>query len=260
MSTIAIMQPYFFPYLGYYQLISAVDRFVLYDNLNYIKYGWVNRNRLLTVDGGPFFFIVPVARKSSFTKIRDIRIKEGPWRRKLLNSIYFNYRKAACFEEVFPLLENVITGETDHLSSINKASISVVCEYLGIDTDILRDPDFEWLEAKLSAPGPDLATRFPRSRLSVPGPKLLRAIEICRSLSAGRLINPAGGAGLYPREELARHGIKISFLTMKEVRYRQNSTSFRRLGLFYPRLSIIDVLMNCGKQGTAELLSEFVLE
>lgn len=260
MSTIAIMQPYLFPYLGYYQLISAVDTFVLYDSLNYIKSGWVNRNRLLAVNSAPFFFIVPVLRKSSFSRIRDIRIKEGPWRTKLLRSICVNYKRAVYFDEVFPMLESIITCKTDHLATLNKASVLQVSNYLGINTEILTDPEFDWLEDKLSVPGTDLASLFPDIRLRAPSKKMIRAVAVCRSLNAEKLVNPAGGASLYPKEEFARHGIEISFLKMKEVRYRQSSTSFRKLGLFYPQLSIIDVLMNCGKKGTFELLNEFVLD
>lgn len=253
------MQPYLFPYLGYFQLIYAVDTFVLYDNLDFIRYGWVNRNRLLAVNGPPFYVIVPVRRKSPSRKIKDIQIADGSWRRKLLNSIYVNYNRAAYFEEVFPVLEHIIQCKTDSLSRLNKVSVVDIATYLNMDTDILVDPKFDWLEEKLSKQSAHLTSAFPYLHLSEPSVKVIRAIEICRALNAKTLVNPIGGIVLYPKAEFERNDLTIWFLIMREVRYPQNSTGFKYRGHFYPRLSIIDVLMNCGKEGTSALLHEFML-
>ena len=95
---LAIMQPYFFPYIGYWQLINSVDTFIIYDNLNFIKEKWVNRNRLLAINGEPFYFRVPLLDKSSYKKIKDISIDfHQKWKRKILDSIYFNYKRSAFF-------------------------------------------------------------------------------------------------------------------------------------------------------------------
>ena len=248
------MQPYFFPYLGYYQLVYSVDKFVLYDNLKYIKHGWVNRNRLLQVNRSPFFFRIPVPKKYlSKKKIRDIRIKDQSWRKWLIKSIIFNYKRSPYFEDVFPLLESIILSKTDFLSTLNKISITEIASYLGIDTDISTDPSFDDLESKLVEESSELSDIFPDIHLITPSVKLIRGIEICKSLKADTFINLIGGINLYPKEEFKRNGLDIFFLDMKEIRYRQNHKDF------FPRLSIIDVLMNCGKKGTIDLLNEYVL-
>ncbi len=212
----------------------------------------MNRNRLLAVNGPPFYITIPVPRKRP-SKIKDIQLKSGSWRRKLLKSIYFNYKRSPHFEEIYPLLETIIQCETDSLSNLNKTSIIQIANYLKIATNILTDLALDELEEKLVASSADRASAFPDIHLSDPSVKVIRVIEICRSLKAETFVNPIGGTNLYPKEEFIRNNINIMFLNMGEVRYKQNSRSF------YPRLSIIDVLMNCGKEGTFELLKEYVL-
>ena len=253
------MQPYLFPYLGYFQLIHAVDRFLLYDNLDYIKEGWVNRNRLLSTNGTIFNFVVPLARKSSNRKIRDMRIASDFWRSKLRNNILRHYRRSLYFDEIFSVLDVVIRSETDSLSRLNKASVKQICGYLDISTRIDDDPVFEELEERLAGPTGDLATKFPDIQLENPVAKVIRPIEICRSLGAQVLVNPVGGASLYPREEFRRNDVDVRFLQMKDVRYAQTCSGPGASAVFHGSLSIIDVLMNCGKQRTAELLNEFEL-
>jgi hypothetical protein len=102
-------QSYFFPYVGYFQLINAVDKFILYDNLNFIDRGWVNRNRILIKNSGASMITVPLLNSSSNRKILDIEIsdKQGDakWREKLCKTLYVNYRHSPMFDEVFPLIE-----------------------------------------------------------------------------------------------------------------------------------------------------------
>lgn len=253
------MQPYFFPYLGYFQLIHAVDRFVLYDELDFIKGGWVSRNRLLAVKGAPFFFIVPLVKKSSNKKIRDVRIEGGAWRRKLLSSIRMNYRKSPYFEEIYPVVEEVIGLETDSLAELNKVGIERVVSFVGIETELLLHPEFEGLEERLTRPAGELAAAFPSIRLNEAVAKVIRAIEICKALEADMFVNPVGGAEMYPKDEFRRNGIEVSFLQMKDVRYTQFCAGFDAPGEFRSGLSIIDVLMNCGQERTVELLDKFVL-
>lgn len=251
---IAVMQPYLFPYLGYFQLIGAVDTFVLYDNLNYIKNGWINRNRILQVNRSPFYFTLPVAKRNrSFMKIRDVRIQRGPWRRKLLNSIFLNYKCSTFFEDVFPVLENFLHSDTDSLSELNKMSIVGLSEFLQLETRIITDPSLDNLEDMLAKEDRYLVTEFPDLDLNIGSTKIARALFLCKYFKADTFINPIGGLDLYPKLDFARNSIGVFFLKMDEVKYRQRSD------LFYPNLSIIDVLMNCGKNGTQELLSKFSL-
>src|SRR6266498_1735594 len=105
------MQPYLFPYLGYFQLIHAVDRFVVYDDVAFIKQGWVNRNRIL-INGQPSYVTVPLKQASSFRQIRDIEIDDSPqnreWPSRFLKSVDNAYRRAPQFTHVFPLIESVV--------------------------------------------------------------------------------------------------------------------------------------------------------
>jgi hypothetical protein len=116
------MQPYFFPYLSYFQLISAVDKFILYDRVNFIRHGWENRNRLLLVNGHPVYFGVPIKAGSSNSISRDIIIdNRANWCRKTCKQIVMNYRRSPFFNEVYPLVEKALDGNQDHLTTLNSS-------------------------------------------------------------------------------------------------------------------------------------------
>jgi hypothetical protein len=252
---LAIMQPYFFPYIGYYQGISAVDKYMLYDNLAYIKYGWVNRNRVLVIHGHPVNVTVPVQKKSSYSRISEIELVDSDtWRKKILRTLVMNYRSSPFFDDVYPVIEAVICSEVKRLTELNARSIIDLCKYLGIDTEITTDTSkyFE-LEEKLADDSESITERFPQLDLRTPEKKVIRVIEICRAEGANVFINAIGGQGLYGKDEFARHGIELFFLRTEEHSYPQASE------VFHPNLSIIDVLMNCGKDGTKELLDKYSL-
>ncbi|MBI5965708.1 MAG: WbqC family protein [Chloroflexi bacterium] len=252
---LAIMQPYFFPYLGYYQAIHAVDKYILYDNLTYIKEGWMNRNRYLVVNGDPAYFIVEVKKKSSFSKIRDIQLADNPWwRKKILKSIFYSYKPSPFFDEIYPLVERVLNAEVSFLTELNSKSIIEVCNYLDIKTEINTDTSrYLQLEEKLSNDGLEISARFPSIKLDDPEKKVIRVIEICRKEGAEIFINAIGGRDLYNKEEFESSGIKLLFIQTNPYSYKQPSK------IFYPHLSIIDVLMNCGKDTTKKLLNEYTL-
>ena len=252
---LAIMQPYFFPYIGYYQTIAAVDKYILYDNLAYIKRGWMNRNRLLVVKGEPVYFIVPVKNRSSLKKISEIEIDDTQaWRKRILNSVFMNYKKTPYFEDVYSLFENIISSEVSFLAELNAKSIIAIGKYLDIKTDIITDiSKYFDLEKKLEDDCLDWSERFSPVKLMNPEIKVIRVIEICRTEGADVYINAIGGQDLYDKYEFARNGINLLFIQLKEFSYPQSTK------IFYPRLSIIDVLMNCGKEGTKELLNQYNL-
>src|SRR5688572_28600701 len=157
-------QPYFFPYLGFYQLVYAVDRFIIYDNLNYIQYGWINRNRFLVVDGVPTYFNAVTVESSSYKKIRDIKLSPRTnWRRKLLNTFFLNYKKCAFFDETYALIEPIIQLETDSLCELATKSIVDVSKHLRIGTEIIANPTYEQLESDLQRN--DLTEVFPSIKL-----------------------------------------------------------------------------------------------
>jgi hypothetical protein len=252
---LAIMQPYFFPYIGYFQMIYAADRFVFYDDVNFIKKGWISRNRLLVVNGDPLYFIIPVINKSSNRKIRDIELSYNkPWQKQMLNVIFFNYKKAPFFNDIYQLIEKIINSEMRYLTEFNIMGIMVISKYLDIQTEIITDNSkYKLLEEKLAAPDDKLIESFNFINLDTPIRKLIRVLEICRKEEVDEYINLMGGQELYDKSVFARHGIKLAFIKTNDIVYPQLSNGF------YPNLSIIDVLMNCGKEGTKKLIKQFHL-
>lgn len=252
---LGVMQPYFFPYIGYFQLIHAVDRFFLYDNADYSNGSWINRNRILLVHGQPFFVSVPIKKRRSTTTIRNVELVDGDrWRNKLLRSIHSNYRPAPCFHDVYPLIEEILFHDTQSLAELNKYCISRICDFLDIETEILVDSrPFDDLENRLRDKSGDLSESFPDIRVEKPARKVIRLIEVCRALHADILINALGGQEIYNKEDFAAHDIDLLFVSTRSHEYPQRSSTF------YSSLSIIDVLMNCGRSRCQSLLTEYDL-
>lgn len=245
-------QPYFFPYLGFYQLIEAVDRFVIYDNLNYIQYGWINRNRFLVVGGEPAYFNALTEESSPNKRIRDIKLSSKTnWRRKLLNTFFLNYKKCPFFAETYDLIETIVRHETDSLSELATRSITQVCQYLRITTDIVENPIFEELEASLKTG--DFSAAFPTIQLARPERKVFRVIAVCHMMKAAEFRNAIGGQALYDKSDFQANGVDLYFLRSRDEPYQQTTSQY------YPGLSITDVLMNCGKEGTIKRLSNYDL-
>ena len=136
---LGIMQPYFFPYLGYFQLLNAVDKFVIYDNIQYTKKGWVNRNRILS-SGKDTLFTIPLRKDSDYLNISDRYIVDelsSKWKTKLLNQIKSNYKKSMYFEQFYSVFENIINFENSNLFEYVDNSIRKICEYMDIDTKLI---------------------------------------------------------------------------------------------------------------------------
>ena len=253
---LAIMQPYFMPYIGYFQAINAVDKYILYDNLNFIKDAWVNRNRLLLRNGTITTFSVPIIAKSSHTEIVDIRIDNSQkWDQKVLKTIFLNYKKTAYFDEVFPLLETILSTNCNSLSELNVISIKSIAEFLTIDTVIEYDNSkYISLEDNLLLVDQQNYSPFAYLEETQPIKKVARVIAICKTEGASSFINAIGGQSLYSREEFAKYGIDLKFVqTDADLRYNQFSHGFAS------NLSIIDVLMHNGKEGTKQLLNAYKL-
>lgn len=240
---IGIMQPYFFPYIGYFQLISSVDKFLLYDNINFIKNGWISRNRILEINREPVYFYVPLKGKSSFKKINEIKINEDlAWREKILKFIYFNYRRSLYFNEVYNFLERCFSFFEDNIGDYNKFLIKYLIEYLDIDTELIFDNskyyNFEYEISNL---------------IEDKNKKMERIIYICNLEKADTYINPIGGVNVYNKNYFKKQGIDLFFIKTHEYYYKQNSYKF------FKNLSIIDVLMNCGKVETKNLIHKYDL-
>jgi hypothetical protein len=251
---LAIMQPYFFPYIGYFQAINAVDKYILYDNLNFIKDGWMNRNRFLLKNGDPCYFRVALKEKSSFKRIYEIElIDDKRWKKKMLGSVAHNYKKAEYFEEVYDLIEKVINYPTNKLTELNYQSIKHVCDYLRIKTVISTDREkYNDLETKLGA---DIISEkdFPYLKIADCERKVIRILEICRLENADMFINAIGGMDLYSKDVFLKNGIELNFIKTKIIKYKQFNNDF------VPDLSIIDVMMFNSKEKIKELLNHYEL-
>ena len=213
------MQPYFLPYIGYWQLINAVDKFVIYDDVNYIKGGWISRNRYLYNSEAKVFNII-MKNSSSFKKINEIELMGGEGKynpmRKLYMTLEMAYKKAPYFNEVSGLFEEILNQEENNLSKFIEHSIRKIADYLGIDTEIIVSSQ---IQINNALKGKD------------------RILYICKQMQATEYYNAIGGQKLYDKMEFVENGIDLQFIKTDIVEYKQFG------GLFVPNLSIVDVLM-----------------
>jgi hypothetical protein len=230
---LAVMQPYFFPYIGYFQLIKAVDVFVIYDDVNFIKKGWINRNRILN-GSEPLIINVNVEKVSQNKLISETYIKsEFQWSEKILKQLQYSYSKAQMFSQVFPLIEEIIDGDWESISALNRHIIQRVCHYLQIDTYIVSS-----------------SSVFENKGLS----RSDRLIDIAKSEDCDIYINPISGAELYSKEMFKAKGIHLLFLKSDEIVYKQFKYDF------VPFLSIIDVMMFNSVSDIKLMLEQFKLK
>lgn len=232
MKTIAIMQPYFFPYIGYWQLIHAVDRFVIYDDVNYIKGGWINRNRLL-INGVPAYITAPLQQASPYKHICDTALKPSSiWRDKLVKMIEITYRRRPYFSEVFPIIQSLIRYEANNLSDYLVYQLQTLATFMGIKTEYVatsRCYENDYLSGQA------------------------RVLNICKREQASTYINPQGGQALYDAETFRNEGIDLNFIVMRPLPYKQRNIEF------IPYLSIIDALMEIGPFDIKHHLNTFDL-
>lgn len=210
---LGIMQPYFLPYIGYFQLIKAVDKYVIYDDVNFIKGGWINRNRIL-LNGNAFMINVPMQGASPFKKINEIEV--GHNKDKLLQTISQAYRKSPYFDKVFPLVSEIILYDNVNLAQYIANSIRQIAKYLQLDTEFI-------LSSEISKNN-ELKAEY-------------KVISICKILGADTYLNAIGGQELYNKAEFAVEKIRLDFLKTIFVEYQQNSNKF------ISGLSILDVMM-----------------
>lgn len=232
MKAIAIMQPYFFPYIGYWQLIHAVDRFVIYDDVNYINRGWINRNRLL-INGVPTYMTAPLYRSSQNKRICDIALQPSlDWRKKLVKMVETTYRNSTCFATVFPVIERLIRHKAGNVADYLAYQLQSLAAFMGIKTEFVvssRSYQNEYLTGQA------------------------RILDICNREEAGIYINPQGGQTLYDAEAFRSAGIDLRFIVMRPLPYKQRGVEF------VPYLSIIDALMEIGSIDIEHHLNAFVL-
>lgn len=213
--SIGIMQPYFLPYIGYFQLIASVDEFIIYDNIKYTKKGWINRNRLLQKGKG-VAFTLPLLKASDSLNVVDRRLAEAYDRKKLLNKIRGYYSNAPHYASVFPLVERIVAYDDNNLFRYIYNSVVEICTYLSITTDITVSSEVD-IDQNLKSQD--------------------RVLALCKARGALTYINPSGGMDLYHPRAFQMEGMQLKFIKSHPLEYEQFGAKF------VPWLSIVDVLM-----------------
>ena len=227
------MQPYFLPYIGYFQLIHSVDEFIIYDNIEYTKKGWINRNRIL-FNGSPRVFTIPLKKDSDFLDVNRRKISNS-WdkeRIKILNSIRISYKKSPYFESIFPIIEECLNFREDDLFEFVLNSVVRICNFLDIKTKIIRSSSL-------------LVDHSLKSQDKV--------LAICINRGSTVYINAIGGMDLYSVGDFEDNGIELKFIKSSPIQYEQFKNEF------VPWLSIIDVMMFNSKEKVKEYLNQYTL-
>lgn len=228
----AIMQPYFLPYIGYWQLINCVDEFIVYDNIEYTKKGWINRNRYL-FNNDDKLFTIPLKKSSDFELIENKFLADDHSKSitKLLRQIESSYKKAPYFEENYELIKSIFLFENNNLFEYIYNSIKLIVEFLEIKTKIIRS-------STLASDLPDYKGRD-------------KIIHLLEKINSNSYINSIGGQNLYSKERFAKDGITLNFLEPILQEYKQYNTEF------VSGLSIIDHLMFRSKKDIINSLNEY---
>jgi hypothetical protein len=224
---VGIMQPYFFPYIGYFQLVNAVDKYIIYDDVNFIKGGWINRNKIL-LNGDAFRVNVPMQGASSFKKINEIQI--GKNKEKILLTLEQAYKKAPFYNEVIPLISEIIKYKNYNLASFISNSIVKIAQYFQIETEFILSSEIK-KDHELKGQG--------------------KVLSLCKLFGATEYYNAIGGKELYDKSTFASHNIELKFIKSNSIAYKQFGN------VFIPGLSIIDVMMFSSKETIQKMLNQY---
>lgn len=232
MKKIGIMQPYFLPYIGYFQLMDMVDEFVIYDNIEFSRASWIRRNRMLQ-NGKDTYFTLPIKSDSDFLDV-DQRYLVDDFQKeanKLLRRIEGNYIKAPYFEEFFPVVEQIINCEKRNLFDYILHSVTVMKEYLQIETPIRI----------FSQLGKEIHQLKAQDKV----------IGACKALHATHYINSSGGIDLYNQEDFQKENIELLFYKPEHLKYPQFDHEF------VPYLSVLDACMFNSRDKVQEYLNHY---
>ena len=232
---LGIMQPYFFPYLGYFSLIRHADRFIFFDTPQYIEHGWVNRNRVLKQDGSTMYITVPIRKTARETPIREIEISGTDWAEKIFGQLTAYKKRAPRYRETVGFLREVLPardGET--LSALNIRTTQAVCSYIGLERrfDVFSEMDLPIEPVN----GPDEW-----------------ALNITKALGGDVYVNPPGGMSFFDPRKYEAAGIDLQFLQSNLPPYVQ------RIGRFEPGLSVIDAMMFCYPEEILQMTGDYTI-
>lgn len=230
---LGIMQPYFMPYIGYWQLMNLVDKYVIYDDVNFINRGWINRNRIL-LNGEPHYLNIQMIGASQNRLINEISVNNNDKvLKKNLRMVESAYSKAPYFKEAYHIIEKILKCDKSNLAEYIFDSIKVICDYLDIKTELI------------------ISSRIDKDNNLKGQDKI---VEICKILNAKEYYNAIGGKELYDYESFKKNGIELKFLKTNDIRYKQFNNEFQS------NLSILDVMMFNDKDSIKGLLKQYELE
>lgn len=228
---LGVMQPYFFPYIGYLQLMSSVDEWVFFDDIQFVNKGWVNRNRILhpNADKEWQYFTIPLRGRGRFDKINQISILESSWKKQLLGKLSFYKRWAPFYKETTDVVGHCIDSESLNLGSFVVSTLLKLSQVFDINVKSYVQSEMDWTFDTIEHSGQ-------------------WALRIAETLSAKEYVNPVGGASIFDVTEFRDSGIKLTFFEPKITEYDQGGRKF------VPGLSVIDVLMWNGITGTRQMI------
>lgn len=230
----AVMQPYLFPYIGYFQLIGAVDTFVFFNDVNFITRGYIHRNAI-DINGKKSTFTVPLSGASQNDLIKETLIhpqEYGKWWHKFSKTLKQHYGSAPFFEDIFEMLNEVLDAPPSSISSLAEKSVTSVCGYLGMETKFKDSSDIAYDRT---------------------GAAQEKVLDLCTNLQADTYINPIGGVELYEEKAFSKKNIELYFIKSGAINYSQKTDTF------LPNLSIIDVLMYNDLDSITDFLRNFEL-
>ena len=226
------MQPYLFPYIGYFQLMKSIDTFVILDDVNFIKKGWINRNRIL-LNGRDYLFTLPVQKMSQNRSICETRISSlEMWKVNFFKTLEHAYAKAPFYTDVYDMLEEIFAFSSDNISLFNLRGLKIIAQTVGITAHIV-----------------DTSTCYQNHHLRGQD----RIIDICKRENATMYINLPGGRALYDKKMFSDQNIVLQFIEPQGIVYGQLGNTF------VPNLSIIDLLMFNDKNTMDRLLLSYSL-
>jgi len=229
---LAIMQPYLFPYLGYISLINQSDKFIIFDTPQFMRKGWIERNRIIKENGGSVYIKVPLVKAPLGTVINEMVIDESTlWRDKIIAQLDIYKKKAPYFNQVIALVKNSFSDSSVSISKLNETVLKNVCGYLGVKTEIVV---FSEMNMEIEQPlAPDEW-----------------ALNICNALGANKYLNAAGGQSFFDASKYQKNGIDLFFIEQPLPEYKQLGNEYE------PGLSILDVMMFNSPEEIMEMLSQ----
>lgn len=216
---LGIMQPYFFPYLGYFDLINCTDRWIVFDTAQYIRHGWVNRNRILHPNKGWQYIIAPLKKHSQTIAINEVEVAaDVQWRQRILGQIQHYKRHAPYFHQTRALIEDCLENDEISLARLNTAILEKVCRHLGVN--------FTY----------DFFSNMKLNLGTILGPGDW-ALQISEAVGASEYVNPPGGVDIFEPSKFEAAGIKLTLRNLPPLEYTCRGYEFT------PHLSVVDLLM-----------------